>query len=122
MTATKGRTLGGKPSLRCLDNTGPRRFLVVEFDFAAADKAGRFPTHAAPLLAALARERIPRNAPDLCAAILLHLLAEGAPLALAVSSGGKSVHGDFAPTYGASDDDLRRFFAHACSRGADPAT
>ncbi len=119
MVARTGQRQDGKASVRCLDNTGPRWHLVVEFDFKAEHNDTASP--AASILAAMAAEEPPRAAPDLCAAILLHLLDKGAPLLLAVHSGGKSVHGWF-PTHGATDESLKPFFASACRLGADPAT
>lgn len=91
MTARRGLTQEGKDSAHALSITGPRRFLVVEFDYGAADEQ---------------------------AAILLHL-AKRAPLALAVHSGGKSVHGWFYCA-GQLETRLRRFMAYAVSLGADP--
>ena len=115
MMAREGKRQDGKPSKRCLDNTGPRWFLVVEFDFKAGD------TPPGSILASMAAEEPSRTAPDLCAAILMHLMGQGAPLVMAVHSGGKSVHGWFA-THGATDDTLKPFFTNACCLGADPAT
>lgn len=115
MMAREGKRQDGKPSKRCLDNTGPRWFLVVEFDFKADA------TPAGSILASMAAEEPSRTAPDLCAAILMHLMGQGAPMVMAVHSGGKSVHGWF-PTHGATDDTLRPFFTNACRLGADPAT
>ena len=74
-------------------NTGPRRFLVCEFD---------------------------TGAPDDHAALLLHL-ATRAPLVLAVHSGGKSLHGWFYCA-GQAEEKLRRFMSYAVGIGADPAT
>ena len=88
-----GLTKEGKPSPRCLDNTGPRRFLVVEFD---------------------------RGFPDDHAAILLHL-AERAPLALVVHSGGKSLHGWFY-CKDCDRESLESFSTYAVKLDADPAT
>src|SRR5438067_4407812 len=94
MSAVRGRTKdGGKLSLRTLDNTGPRRFLVIEFD------QGSYDSHAA---------------------VLWHL-ARMAPLALAVHSGGKSLHGWFACA-GEDEDKLLRFMRYSVSLGADKAT
>lgn len=84
---------GGKESAHTLDNTGPRRFLVCEFD---------------------------TGTPDDHAALLLHL-ATRAPLVLAVHSGGKSLHGWFYCA-SQPEEKLRRFMAYAVSIGADPAT
>jgi hypothetical protein len=91
MTAKYGLTQDGRRSEHTLDNTGPRRFVVYESD--QLDK-------------------------DTQAAILLHL-ADRAPLSLVVDSGGKSLHGWFY-CHGKTDDELRGFFAKACSLGADP--
>ena len=80
-------------STRTLDNTGPRRFLVIEFDGGEAD------THAA---------------------VLWHL-ARLAPLAMVVHSAGKSLHGWFACA-GEPEDKLHRFMRYAVLLGADKAT
>lgn|ERR1700682_1531770 len=93
MTAQTGRTQEGKESEHCLENTGPRRFLVIEQDSGTVDEQ---------------------------AAVLLHL-AERAPLAVAVHSGGRSLHGWF---YCARqpEDRLHLFMRYAVSLGADRAT
>ena len=88
-----GMTQDGRRSQHTLSGTGPRRFLVLEFD-------------------AISR--------DTQAAVLLHL-AERAPLTLAVDSGGKSIHGWFF-CEGKTDEQLRPFFRMVCGLGADPAT
>jgi hypothetical protein len=93
MSAIEGETKEGKPSKHTLSNTGPRRFLVAEFDTGTTDEH---------------------------AALLLHLAAR-APLVLAVHSGGKSLHGWFYCA-GQPDDRLRRFMEYAVTLGADPAT
>ena len=92
MSAVEGLTKEGKPSKHALDNTGPRRFLIVEFDTGTADEH---------------------------AAVLLHL-ANRAPLVLAVHSGGKSLHGWFYCA-GQPEDRLRRFMEYAVCLGADSA-
>ena len=92
--------------------TGSRLFLNVEFDF----DGGRCPEEAR-VIAKL--EKQGRDVRDLCAALLLHL-AEKAPLALAVYSGGKSLHGWFHCA-GIADERVLRFFRYAVSLGADPA-
>jgi hypothetical protein len=112
MTARRGRTQHGKISAHTLSNTGPRRFLVVEFDFEASrsfEETG--------LLAKLDKQG--RDVRDLCAALLLHL-AEKAPLALAVYSGGKSLHGWFYCA-NVGDDKISCFMRYALSLGADRA-
>jgi hypothetical protein len=92
MTAPTGLTKDGKQSEHSLEATGRRWFLVIEFDQGLADGH---------------------------AALLLHL-AEAAPLALAVHSGGKSLHGWFA-TQDQTETQLRRFMERAVSLGADSA-
>jgi hypothetical protein len=93
MLAPLGETQDGRQSPRCLANTGPRRFLVVEFDSGDLDNQ---------------------------AARLLHLRSI-APLALAVHSGGKSIHGWFYCA-GVPEETLRQFMSKCVSLGADPAT
>ena len=93
MTAPTGLTRGGKESAHALSNTGPRRFLVCEFDHGTTDE------HAA----------------------LLINLAGYAPMVCAVHSGGKSLHGWFF-VEGQPEEKVHRFFNYAVSLGADPAT
>jgi hypothetical protein len=93
MSAVSGETKDGKKSQHTLSNTGPRRFLVVEQDSGTADEQ---------------------------ASVLVHL-AKFAPLALAVHSGSKSIHGWFY-CEGRPEDDLRCFMNYAVSLGADRAT
>lgn len=93
MSAQTGHTREGKLSGHTLENTGPRRFLIVEFD---------------------------RGSVDEHAALLLHL-AERAPLALTVHSGGKSLHGWFHCS-NQSEERLRAFMRAAVALGADCAT
>jgi hypothetical protein len=93
MAAKTGLTQDGKESEHTLSNTGSRRFLVVEFD------AGSIDDHAA----------------------MLRHLSERAPMALAVHSGGKSLHGWFF-SESQPEDRVRRFMNYAVSLGADPAT
>ena len=64
MTSVWGITQGGKTSMHTLASTGPRRYLVTEFDSATFDEQ---------------------------AAMIDHL-SEYAPLAMVLSSGGKSLH------------------------------
>jgi hypothetical protein len=61
-----------------------------------------------------------QGAPDEHAALLLHL-AERGPLALAVHSGSKSLHGWFF-CVGRSTQRLHDFMGYAVMLGADPAT
>ena len=93
MTSRTGLTQEGKVSGHTLENTGLRRFLVIEQDGGTVDEQ---------------------------AAVLLHL-AERAPMALAVHSGRKSLHGWFFCA-GQSEDTLHRFMRYAVILGADRAT
>jgi hypothetical protein len=93
MSAATGKTKDGRESKHTLENTGPRRFLVIEQDKGTTDEQ---------------------------ASILLHL-AERAPLALAVHSGSKSIHG-WLHCLGQSEEKLRSFMRYAVSLGADTAT
>ena len=90
MTAKVGKTQQGKLSEHTKENTGRRRFLVIDQDDGELDQQ---------------------------AAILLHL-AEIAPMALAMHSGGKSLHGWFY-CGDKEENDLRRFMQYAVSLGAD---
>lgn len=112
-----GRTQEGGASEHCLDNTGARQFLVVEFDFKEFTDDGR-ETADALLLRRLASEGI--SPIDLNASLHRHL-ASFCPIALAVHSGGKSLHGWY-PCAGASEDALQKFFRCAVALGADRAT
>jgi hypothetical protein len=93
MSSQLGLTKQGKLSHHSEANTGPRRFLVVEFDNGTLNQQ---------------------------AALLRHL-ARFAPLALVVFSGSKSAHGWFF-CEGQPEDNLQRFFDYAVSLGADPRT
>ncbi len=93
MIARSGRTQDGKESEHALANTGPRRFLVIEQDGGSVDEQS---------------------------SVLLNL-AERAPLALAVHSGGKSIHGWFY-CQGQGEERLRAFMRYAVTLGADRAT
>ena len=112
MTAPRGLTRQRRLSAHALRNTGMRLFLNVEFDSDAGNSAKE-----ARLLEKLASEG--RDVRDLCAALLLHL-AETYPLAVAVYSGGKSLHGWFYCA-GIAEERVLRFFRYAVSLGADPA-
>lgn len=90
---TGARKSDGKQSPHTLDNTGPRRFLVIEFDHGTADEQAALHWH----------------------------LREFAPLVVVVSSGGKSQHGWYA-CEGIAQDVTRRFMRYAVTLGADPAT
>lgn len=93
MSALIGSTKDGRESKHTLANTGPRRFLICEFDSGTADEH---------------------------AAILIHL-AGFAPLVCAVHSGGKSLHGWFF-VHATPEARVEPFFRYAVSLGADRAT
>jgi hypothetical protein len=93
MTARIGLTKDDKQSAHALSITGPRRFLVIEQDAGTIDEQ---------------------------ASILLHL-AERAPLAVAIHSGSKSIHGWFYGV-GQEEEKLRQFMQYAVSLGTDRAT
>jgi hypothetical protein len=90
MSALTGRTKDGRESKHTEDNTGPRRFLDVEFDRGDVD------THAT---------------------LLLHL-GGFAALVCAVHSGGKSLHGWFY-VQAQPEEKVLKFFRYAVSLGAD---
>jgi len=113
MTGRVGVTKTRRFSAHASSNTGARRFLIIEFDFEASRSL-----HEMRLLTPLRSDR--RDVRDLCAALLLHL-AEMAPLALVVYSGGKSLHGWFYCDY-QTDSKVERFFQYAISLGADRAS
>jgi hypothetical protein len=112
MTARRGLTKTRKVSAHALSSTGPRRFLILEFDFVEGS------TEEARLLRRLEAEG--RDIRDLSAALLLHL-AEMAPLALAVYSGGRSLHGWFYCA-GVAEENISAFCRYAAALGADQAT
>ena len=89
MTGSHGLGLHGKETSRCLANTGPRRWLVIEFDDGTADEQAALHWF---LDASAAAAGWPR-------------------LRLALHSGGKSLHGWYGPV--TSEDDARDLFAFA---------
>jgi hypothetical protein len=115
MAALKGKTKGGKDSDRCLDNTGERQFLVIEFDIAEAEDWG-------PYIKEWQAGGI--STFDAQAALLVHLATKDVPrfrLTMAVNSGKKSLHGWFR-CQGIPEEQTRAFMARATRIGADPAT
>jgi hypothetical protein len=85
-----GKNQEGKDSIRCLDSTGPRKYLIVEFDSGEIDEQ---------------------------ASILWHLATKAA-LVMVVHSGGKGLRGWFC-CHGLPGARLRPFFDYACRVGAD---
>jgi hypothetical protein len=106
MNATSGQAIGGGRSSRTLDNTGPRRWAVVEFDL--------HPEHMAlaPLGACVE---------DACSALLWKLHGMTDRLALVCHSGGKSLHGWFK-VRDWSEDRIAGLYRAAAILGADMAT
>ena len=98
MTGPSGINKQGMRAHRCLENTGPRRWLVIEFDSGEADEQAQLHWHLEQCAKANAWPR----------------------LVLAVHSGGKSIHGWYGPIEG--EDVARDLFSYARLLGADPAT
>lgn len=130
MSSVWGKTTDGRPSQRTLINTGPRRFLVVEFDFKAASddgsgkKNGKRHCHAAKHANALEVGRMVSRLNndgftvlDMCAALIGHL-SQYMPPAMVVYSGGKSLHSWFH-CEGVDEDTVRGFMRYAVQLGAD---
>lgn len=118
MIAPRGRTQDGKWSQRCLANTGPRRFLVVESDPTkweklSADEQASFGN----------KEKYITAKKDQAAAVIWHLAekAKYLRLVMVVDSGGKSLHGWFL-VEGVAEEYVLKFFRYAVALGADPAT
>jgi hypothetical protein len=88
-----GITKDGKQSAHCLDNTGPRHYLVIEQD---------------------------RGTQDQQVAIIVHL-TKHLPLALVLWSGSKSLHAWYH-CKDKPEDELKKFMREAVSIGADDAT
>lgn len=94
MSAQFGKTRDGRPSQRCLENSGPSRIQVVEFDTGSLDEQ---------------------------ASLLLAIAACGVSLRMVVFSGSKSLHGWF-DVAGLALDRLTAFRRYAAALGADPST
>lgn len=93
MSSVWAETQGGDRSQHTLNNTGPRKYLVVEFD------KGEHADHAA----------------------FLHNLHRIIPITMVVHSGNKSLHGWFH-VEGMSETKQVSFFDEATKLGADTAT
>jgi hypothetical protein len=115
MTREQGTKSDGEKSQRCLDNTGPRENVVIEFDISGTGDW-------APYIADWKSKGITVH--DANAALLIELAIQGRPrlpLGLAVDSGGKSVHAWY-PCAGLTDEQLKPFMTRAVRLGADKAT
>jgi hypothetical protein len=93
MSALRGRTKLGHMSAHSLDNTGPRHYLVTEFDQGTFEEQYK----------------------------LIFYLANDAPLVLICESGGKSLHAWFN-VKDADPLKTLMFMQNAVSLGADPRT
>lgn len=93
LALTGKRKCDGKESAHTLENTGPRRYLITEFDSGTSDEQS---------------------------GIIWHL-RQFAPLTMVLSSGGKSLHAWWSCA-GIADNLCGRFMRYAVSLGADPAT
>ncbi len=89
MTGPQGAGLDGRITSRCLANTGPRQWLVIEFDTGTADEQAALHWYLDSMAAGAGWPR----------------------LRLAVHSGNKSLHGWYGPI--TSEDDARDLFAFA---------
>jgi hypothetical protein len=118
MLSRFGFTANGKASQHAKSMVGPRQYLVVECDFSEKSRDGAKDTALAPIIRELAAQSI--SVSDMCASVL-HYAAQFAPLALVVSSGGKSLHTWF-PCADVPESTLREFFGQCCRVGADPRT
>ena len=112
MSKVTGLTKEGKVSEHALENTGPRRFLVIEFD---PPKWGDLST---VQQARFGEENAYFDARrDEHASILAHL-SYFAPFVMAVHSASKSIHGWFYVQHW-SENETEDFFRYAVSLGAD---
>lgn len=118
MSARQGLTESGKMSAHAKSNTGPRRFLIVEFDFAKFSRDGNTRTEFYDMICRL--EKIGVGVHDMCSTLLLILHALH-PMTLGVSSGGKSIHGWWY-VEGQPEASLKSFHNIAVRYGADPRT
>jgi hypothetical protein len=118
MTKVTGTTKDGHRSEHTLESTGPRTWLVCEFDFSKFARDGVTPTPWKPLLESWENAGI--SIADACSALLWEL-GTLAPLVLVVSSGGKSLYGWFKVA-GASESQLIEFSRTAMRLGACSST
>lgn len=90
MSARLGKTNAGHLSAHSLANTGPRHYLITEWDWGTPANHLRMIQH----------------------------LRQFGTLAAVVSSGGKSTHGWWG-AHGESDDAMKNFFGYAAQLGCD---
>jgi hypothetical protein len=113
-----GKTKDGKWSQHTLENTGPRKYLVIEFDFAEFALDDKVETIWAKLLRAWKADLL--TTADASASLIAHLAHLG-PLVLVVDSAGKSLHAWFS-CLDQTECQLRSFMQAAVRLGADPST
>jgi len=115
MKARLGKPVGfDYMSPRTLANTGARLYLVVEFDLVEKNANGE-DTRDAEFIRRMAENGF--SVRDINASLIAHLSSK-APLVMAVSSGGKSLHGWFR-TKDVPEPVVEGFFDYASSLGAD---
>jgi hypothetical protein len=118
MSAVKGETQDGKLSFKSNANTGPRRFLVLDFDISEFGRDRVTPTVFAPLIRAWRIDGIgPKQAQ---AAIILALKRRREPV-LVLDSGGKSLHASFY-VEGQPEEVIKATMQLAVKLGAEPLT
>jgi hypothetical protein len=118
MRARVGLTADGRWSEHTKDGTGPRMFLVAEFDFTKTTPKGK-PTIWEPLIDRCEKAGI--TVLDINAALLAYLARER-PLWMTVFSGSKSLQGWF-PCRDVSEEELQCWFMQSARRlGADSMT
>jgi hypothetical protein len=115
MTSKWGMTKAGRPSQHALSNTGPRKFLVTEFD---PDKWEDLTEK--ERCCYTSKEHYADAKRDEHAAVISRL-SRCAPLVLVVNSGGKSLHA-WWHCEGQTEDRLLRFMRSARALGADHKT
>ena len=112
MSALRGTAMSGKEnSVRCRDNAGPFRYMVIEFDFTED-----FREH----IDAWAKEGISTR--DVQARLILWLALEGEPRAwpfMIVDSGKKSLHTWYAIHERFTEEDAMDLLSRAIPLGAD---
>jgi hypothetical protein len=92
--------------------------MIVEFDFAKFGRDKKNPTEFHDLLCRM--EKLEVTVHDMCSTLLI-VLNSLHPMTLAVSSGGKSIHGWWY-VQGQPESSLKSFHNLAVKYGADPRT
>ena len=112
MSKKSGTTVDRRPSEKCNDNTGPRTFQVIEFDFKPEAKP-----ECAVFVARMAAQGW--SVMDINAGLHFQL-QDYLPLVMAVSSGNASIHGWYRCA-GIPEARIAWFQCYAQRLGADPA-